>query len=184
VFAVNGSPPELRQVCWLVPDLDAAIERWVETTGAGPFYVMRHVELENVTHRGQPSSYDHSAAIGQWGPIQIELQQKHCDTPSITSEMFAPGETGIHHYNWWVADVDAEIQRMEALGFETVFTTGIGTTMYTAWFDARPLFGALIEIYADSPFVREVGRIIQDASTDWDGVDPVRPFAGLVEAMS
>ena len=31
------------QLCWVVPDLDAAIARWLATTGAGPFFVFEDV---------------------------------------------------------------------------------------------------------------------------------------------
>ena len=169
------------QMCWLVDDVDAAVERWVRTVGAGPWYVGRHFPLENVTYRGGPTTYDHSAALGQFGPLQIELHQKHCSVPSITEELFGPGEYGLHHICWLVEDVDEEIERMQALGCPTVFTTSAGTALYTAWFDARSLFGSLVEVYQANPFVLESKRFIREVSEGWDGSRPSRPFEELME---
>jgi hypothetical protein len=177
----HTSVPEnsVRQICFLVDDLDMAMEEWTRIRGAGPFFQMRHVPLGGVTYRGRPSTYDHSAALGQWGVIQIELHQKHCSTPSITEEAFPNGATGVHHMTYGVDDVDAEIARMEALGFPTVFTCSKGTQMYTAWFDTRKLQGCLTEVYRKSPFIEESYRRIRDAARDWSGEYPVRSLATL-----
>ncbi len=169
------------QICWAVEDVDIAVRRWVEIMGAGPFFVMRHIPLVNVTYCGIPGTYDHSAALGQCGNVQIELHQQHCDSPSAAKELFAPGEYGILHMTWCVNDVDLEIQRMKYLGFPMIFTCGSGTDLYTAWFDTRSLFGTYIEVYQDNPFISQSYDAVRKASIGWNGDNALRPMELLSE---
>ena len=62
------------QMCWVVPDLDAAIGHWLRTTGAGPFFVFDDLHFDDGVYRGAPSDVQPCrAAIGQHGDMQIEL---------------------------------------------------------------------------------------------------------------
>ncbi|MEO6716059.1 MAG: VOC family protein, partial [Novosphingobium sp.] len=62
------------QMCWVVPDLDAAIAQWLRQTGAGPFFVFEDVHFTDSHYRGAPADIPpHRAAIGQHGDMQIEL---------------------------------------------------------------------------------------------------------------
>ena len=63
------------QVCWYVNDIEAAMRRWIEQHGVGPFFVHRHMALEDVIYRGRPTEVDFDLAIAQSGGIQLELIQ-------------------------------------------------------------------------------------------------------------
>ena len=71
------------QNAYYVPDLDEGIVRVHALWGLGPFFVRRHIELENVTYRGSPSELDISAAYTQSGDLMIELVTQHNGAPSI-----------------------------------------------------------------------------------------------------
>jgi hypothetical protein len=174
---------QIVQICWAVDDVDTAVDRWVKMMGAGPFFVMRHIPLVNVTYRGIPGTYDHSAALGQWGTVQIELHQQHCDSPSAARDLFAPGKSGILHMTWLVKDVDVEIRRMEELGFQTIFMCGSGTDLYTAWFDTRSVLGTYIEVYQGNPAIRQSYNAIRRASMGWNGENALRPMESLSEFL-
>ena len=64
------------QAAYLVADAEAAARRWAREFGAGPFFLLQHIPLENVFHRGAPATLDHTAAFGQLGSIMIELIQQ------------------------------------------------------------------------------------------------------------
>lgn len=184
VAAVAITQNPIVQLCFLVDDLDEAIERWVDVIGAGPFFVMRHIPLEHVTYRGEPSTYDHSAALGQWGSMQVELHQQHCETPSAAKELFGPGETGLLQVSWLVDDVDAEIERMEGLGYPTVFTCDAeGGSLQTAWFDTRELLGTYVEVYTKS-FAVPAYAAIARAAEGWDGERPLRPIEEMAQFLA
>jgi methylmalonyl-CoA/ethylmalonyl-CoA epimerase len=60
------------QFAWVVPDLEAAIDRWVKSTGAGPFFLFEDVHFTDSNYRGIPMDVaPHRAAIGQHGDMQI-----------------------------------------------------------------------------------------------------------------
>ena len=72
----------LHHVCYVVDDIPAAVDRWVEATGAGPFFHLGdHVTFEETLLEGEPCVFDHGSAIGRWGPIFLELMQLHEVTP-------------------------------------------------------------------------------------------------------
>lgn len=166
------------QVCWVVPDLRRAALQWAEALGAGPFFEASHIQLDDLTYRGAPARLDQSSALGQWGTLQVELFQQHCDNPSGAREMFAPGQSGIHHLTWFAPDIEAEIARLNQLGMATVMTCRLRAAggMRLAWLDARHLLGTMVEVYEESDLQRRFYRRVARAAEGWDGRDPLRPL--------
>jgi hypothetical protein len=161
-----------------VDDIESAVDRWVRTTGAGPFHLAAHIEFADLTYRGRPATLDQSSALGQWGSVQVELFQQHCDSPSGAAEMAAAGQQGLQHVTWYATDLDAEGERLRGLGFDEVMTASLPVMggMRIAWYDARPLLGCMVEVYEDSPLMRRLYRRIAEAAADWDGSAPLRPL--------
>jgi hypothetical protein len=176
IEAVAAHP--IVQMCWVVDDMEAAALRWLETVGAGPFFLVPHIQLDHLTYRGKPATLDQSSAIGQWGTLQVELFQQHCASPSGAREMYAPGETGLQHLTWFADDLDAETRRLEEMGFDTVMTCRLPAVggMRLAWFDARKLLGAMVEVYEESELMRGLYRRVAKAAEGWRGENPIRAF--------
>jgi hypothetical protein len=176
VRAAIGRP--IIQMCWAVDDIPAAVGTWVNAVGAGPFYLAAHIEFADVTYRGAPAALDQSSALGQWGSIQLELLQQHCDNPSGVLEMRAAGQTGLQHVTWFADDLEREGQRLRRRGFDEVMTASLPVMrgMRIAWFDTRPLLGCMAEVYEDSTLMRRFDRRIADAATGWHGSEPLRPL--------
>jgi hypothetical protein len=163
------------QMCWVVDDMDAAALQWVNMMGAAlssyPTY-----QLDELTYRGKPGQLDQSSAVGQWGAVQVELFQQHCNNPSGAREMYAPGQTGIQHLTWFAPDIEAETQRLNALGFETVMTCRLPAIggMRLAWYDTRKVLGAMVEVYEDCDLMRKFYQRVAKAAEGWTGENPVR----------
>jgi catechol 2,3-dioxygenase-like lactoylglutathione lyase family enzyme len=175
------SPYPVVQLCFLVDDVDAAVARWVSVMGAGPFFVMRHIPLQRVTFRGQPITYDHTAGLGQWGDMQVELHHQHCDSPSPAKELFASGQNGLLQVSWLVDDIDAEVQRMDALGFPVAFTTeNEGGSLPAVWFDTVAFLGTFVEVYQAS-VARPAYDAIKRAAHGWNGERPLRTIDEIAE---
>jgi hypothetical protein len=170
------TPHPIVQMCWVVDDMEAAALQWVKTTGAGPFFLIPHIRLDELTYRGKPAALDQSSAVGQWGSIQVELFQQHCDNPSGAREMFAPGQTGVQHLTWFADDMDAETRRLNALGFATVMTCRLPAIggMRLAWFDTRAVLGAMAEVYEESALMRRFYQRVARAAEGWNGEEPIR----------
>ena len=99
-------------------DVAAAAARHAARFGSGPFFVNEHIALASVEHRGAPATFDHSSAYGQWGPVQVELVHVHVAEPAALADVVL--SSGVHHVAWFVADVEAERSRLEALGWPEV----------------------------------------------------------------
>jgi hypothetical protein len=166
----------LVQVCYTVPDTRAAALEWVERTGAGPFFCMDHFSIDVATHRGEPAVWDHSAAFGQWGDIQLELIAQHRAEPATMAEALNFGEYKLQHLTWFTDDVGAESARLEAMGWPRVIDARLASGTHFAFHDARDPLGHLIEIYSPTPQVRAHYQAVAAAAVNWDGTDPVRDF--------
>lgn len=163
----------VQQYAYVVNDVEEAARNWVDTIGAGPFFVSPHHKSENVTYRGAPCDADLSYAFGQAGPAHIQLIQQHCDTPSAYREMFKPGEQGFHHFAIIVPDFDGEKARFEAKGCESVME--LVSAARVAYMDTRPLLGCFVELYEDNAPIHQTFQSWKDIHESWDGTtDPLR----------
>jgi hypothetical protein len=164
------------QNCFIVDDIDAAINRWVKDIGAGPFFVRRHMTDLAFKYRGEPSSGDFSLALGQAGPVQIELMQIHSDRPNIYTDLFPkPVRNGFHHVAMFALDFDGALKAYRDKGVEIAMEGAFGATRF-AFADVSRDFGFMIELYQDTADMRGLYKMIADAAIGWDGTDPVRPL--------
>lgn len=173
---------EYSQIAWVVDDLDAAVRHWQQTAGLGPFFMGSHVGglFGDPQHRGRPTAVDISCAIAQAGPVQIELIKQHDDAPSPYRDVFAAGESGMHHICGLVDDVAAECRRYESLGFGIVFTATVGGQTPVAYVDTRPMIGCMTELMGRQGLVAQMFAAVAKTAADWDGTDPIRDLATLM----
>lgn len=73
---------EIRQLAFVVRDIDEAMKYWAQVLGVGPFFIKRKIEFSNYIYRGKPSiSPQISIALANSGYVQIELIEQHDSTP-------------------------------------------------------------------------------------------------------
>lgn len=156
------------QIAYAVDDVIAAAQQW-SIRGAGPFFVREHIDVHNVRVRGEPATFDHSSAYGQWGAVMVELIHQH-DAGADP----VVGRTGIHHMAFFVERFGGAADVLRADGYDEVLYAETSTGMPFAFHDARSDRGHLIEIYERTGPLDRFYRMVRDASIDWDGGDPVR----------
>ena len=49
---------DVMQLAYVPADFDGALKFWIETMGAGPFFALDHVQLEDVKYLGIPANID------------------------------------------------------------------------------------------------------------------------------
>ncbi|MBM4763368.1 VOC family protein [Bacillus sp. B15-48] len=176
----NGS---IQQLCYTVNNLDEAANQWAAAFGAGPFFERLHRPVGDLTYKGETATLDHSHALGQWGPIQIELWLQHCDSPAGLKEMstIEKGFGQLQHICYTAGDFDKELERMEALGFPAVWRCTALNGMRVAMFDTRKLTGAMTEVYEESEAVKHLYARVAKAAEGWDGSRPYRKEEELPE---
>jgi hypothetical protein len=157
------------QHAYHVADLDEAIRRWHRAFGLGPFFVRRHIALEDVRYRGRASTLDISAAYVQAGPVQVELVTQHDDVPSAFRDVFAPGEEGLHHVAVLPDSYEQAIAHWASLGCEIATELRTASGRGAAYVDARAITGHMVEVYRPSEQLAALYRTVADAAARWDG---------------
>lgn len=162
------------QLCWVVPDLEAAIDRWVTQAGAGPFFVFEDVHFENGVYRGTPSDVaPHRAAIGQHGDMQIELICPTENVAGIWSDVVPHGGFGFHHTGLYCEDYEAEKAALLGTGAALAFE-GLMMGAKTCYIDTVGTLGFMTELITANPVAAQVFGMFRDAAQGWDGSDPIR----------
>lgn len=159
------------QNAYYVADLDLAITRFHNLWDLGPFFVRRHIGLENVLYRGEPAALDISAAYTQAGNIMIELVTQHNDAPSIFRDRFAAHESGFHHVALDFGDHDSQVESFNSRGFESVTSFKTNEGRGATYLDTFELLGHATEIYIVNDSLRALYAKVRDAASTWDGKD-------------
>jgi len=147
---------------------------WTQTIGAGPFFSLEHVKLQQTRYRGQPVEIDFSMMLGYWGDMQIELIRQHNDAPSPYKTWRDEGREGLHHVCILVDDMPLAREVCAKAGMGTALEAivpGGGEVIYV---DSTGGPASLIEMLKPGPGMREFFKMMREAHRSWDGSDPVR----------
>jgi hypothetical protein len=170
----------IRQMAYLVRDIDQAMRHWIDIMGVGPFFYIENHAAPHSTYRGQPSSMRLSIAFAQCGAMQIELIQPLNDAPSLLTEFLKSGREGLQHVAFWTMNFAADITRYQSLGYEVVQTGGMsGPNNGNVFFagNGYPAVAHAIEISDISGTKGALFRHIAEAAQDWDGREPIRKLS-------
>ena len=173
-----GQPMEgVAQTAFIVPDLQEAMARWVRDMRAGPFFVLPHLLAPGQVYRGQESRADVTLAMGFAGHMLIELIQPLDDHPSVYKETIELRGYGFHHLGIACVDVDASAAQYRERGYEEAYRAAVPTGGEVVYMDdgTGPRAGFL-ELLPVTPAMDKTFTRFWEASRDWDGSDPVRPF--------
>lgn len=170
-------------VAFVVPDIDAAIERLLQS-GIGPVFTMRRIRVP-ARYRGARSDPLFSAAFAYSGGLQIELLCQHDETPSAYLEYIQrnPGG-GMHHSAHFCDGFDAVLAEAADRGqtFDIVqeFIDPMSGDAYEIYVEPRgqsdPLLAQLMIKGPMEPFFAEMERV----AATWDGSEPERNALALI----
>jgi hypothetical protein len=165
------------QTAFIVPDLVAAIHHWTTAMRAGPFFVLPHLLTPGQTYRGAQSTADVTLAMGFAGHMLIELIQPLDDNPSVDRETIERRGYGYHHMGIACADVEADVAAYAAQGWNEAYRAVVPTGGEVVYLDnGHGADTGFIELLPVTPGMDETFTRFWNASRDWDGSDPVRPF--------
>lgn len=161
------------QLGHVVDDIIGAAGRWSEVFGIGPFHVLPVAEQQLTDTAGDVRALQLQVAVAQAGPVQIELIQQHCETPSIYREWSRGGTSAFHQVATVTSNYDAKKAHLEAHGHRTV-AESLGGRFRVAYVDTVESFGFYTEIVEETPVFLAQLQAISDTCANWDGTDPVR----------
>ena len=169
----------IRQLGYVVPDIEAAMAYWSGTLGVGPFFYNPRVPIVNYRYRGEAYEPHNSVALANSGAVQVELIQTRNDVPSMYRDFLQAGHTGLQHVAMWTDTYDEDLANLQARGIQPVMQGEVGERGRFVYFDTEYHPGAVVELSEVAGPKGEMFRIIREASENWDGRDPVRPFPDL-----
>ncbi len=167
---------EPHHCAYLVEDIRATVDRLVDELGAGPFFLVENVPLENVLSRGEPAEFAHHSAFGSCGDAAIELVEAVSLKPERVEERFSGPRPRVHHVAYAVPSTEvADLRRsLDERGLPQYLSSQLGE-VDTTLHDASSSLGHDIEIHVDSEGLRGFFEMVRDAARGWDGSEPLRP---------
>ncbi len=163
----------VRQLAYVIKDMDAALKYWVDVLKVGPFFLFEHCPLENQVYRGNPSNVDVAIALGNSGDLQIELIFQHNDEPSVYKEFLDAGRVGAHHFGLMPEDYKATCAQYKELGYEAAFECTVGGAELV-YFDTVQTIGHFTELWDNVDVFKKMFMQVENAAKEWDGKNPVR----------
>ena len=160
---------------YVVRDIRAAMDHWVNVMGVGPWFYVPLVKTDYFRHRGVASDMRMSVALANSGDLQIELIQQRNDAPSLYKEFLDAGHEGLQHMAYWTRDYQGVYDKALSLGYTVGHEGQIGGEQGRfAYFDTQAHPGTVVELSDISGSKGKFFDHIRRAAEGWDGSDPIR----------
>lgn len=164
----------IRQIGYVVDDLDVALANWVEL-GVGPWFVLRRI-AQRADHRGELRDVTISIALANSADLQLELIQQHGETPSVYTEFLADHGPGFHQLAYWPTDYDAAMRAVNDAGWPVVWCSAEEGGVRYAYVEPPAGVATVVEIMEFTEVTEGLAKFVRDAADDWDGSEPIRPL--------
>ncbi len=165
----------LRQIGYVVPDIQMAMRHWIEVCGIGPWFYVDRMPVTKFIYAGQ--RYDDiqvSLALANSGDMQVELIQQRSDHPSTYRDFLAANPSGgLQHWSSWPENYDELYRQAVAKGY-TIGHEGDGPRGRFVYFREEGHPGTVIEMSEATPDRRRIFDAVREAAVGWQGEDPVR----------
>jgi hypothetical protein len=166
---------EAHHYAYVVEDIEATVNRLVDQLGAGPFFLVESVPLENVLSRAEPAEFVHNSAFGRCGDGAIELIEAVSVAPERVKKAFSAPRPRIHHVAYAVpptavADLRSSLDERGLSQYLSSQLGGVDTTLH----DASAALGHDIEIHVDSEGLRDFFEMVRHGAEGWDVAEPLR----------
>ena len=172
---------EPHHCAYVVEDIERTVRRLVDQLGAGPFFLIQKVPVENVRSRGEPAEFVHNSAFGYCGAGAIELMEVLSLAPERVQKGFSGPRPRVHHIGYVlppteVADVRSSLDDRGLTEYLSSQLAGgaVDSTLH----DASGTLGHDLEIHVDGEGLRQFFGIVRAAAEGWDGSDPLRAAPG------
>jgi methylmalonyl-CoA/ethylmalonyl-CoA epimerase len=167
---------EPHHYAYVVEDIEVTVRRLVDQLGAGPFFLIENVPLENVLSRGEPAEFIHNSAFGYCGSGAIELIEAVSLAPERVEKGFSGPRPRIQHVGYVVPPTEVADLRssLDERGLTQYLSSQLGE-VETTLHDASATLGHDIEIHVENQGLHDFFSMVRGGAEDWDGSEPLRP---------
>ncbi|MBC9249598.1 glyoxalase [Pseudomonas alcaligenes] len=160
---------------YVVRDIHAAMEHWINVLGVGPWFYVERVKTDYFRYRGEDSPLEMSVAIANSGDLQIELIQQHNDAPSMYKDFLDSGREGLQHVAYWTKDYQTIYDNALALGLKVGHEGQIGGDKGRfSYFETELHPGSVVELSDISGPKGMFFEFVRKSAQNWDGSNPIR----------
>ena len=140
----------IAQIALVVKDLDAAVRAWSDRFGVGPwhFYTYGKPLVKRMTRHGKPCEYRMRVALGNVGPMRIELIEP-LEGDTVYAEFVRKHGYGVHHFGVLTESMAESLAKAKQAGLEmTQDGAGFGPDGdgHYAYLDTEDLLGTTVEL--------------------------------------
>jgi len=138
------------QVAVVVEDVDRAVQDWWQHLGIGPWRIFTYgpAQLTDQTYRGEPATWTVRAALAMSGDVMMELVES-VEGPDIWQEQLAERGSSLHHFAFYVTDMDVAVAEMLSRGWTIVQSArayGRSRDGHLAYFEHATISGIFVEV--------------------------------------
>lgn len=173
----------IRQLGYVVENLDHAVQAWSATLGIGPWTIIRNIPLHSI-YCGRSSRPLIDIALGYRGEMQIELIKQNNHAPSPYRPFIERGQYGLHHTAYVSEQIDEDVQQLQQAGLALVCDINMPTGGRYVYFQS-PVPGerTFIELLEATPAMQQMFEQGIAAAAAWDGRTPpaVIDFASMAQ---
>ena len=172
----GGEVGTICQMAYVVEDIHAAIDWWIEKAGVGPWFLLPSFGGEGHVFRGAPCTSHVAIAMSFAGSMNIELLQPLDNEPSVYKETIDRVGYGFHHFGIACEEIEAEVERRVARGEVLAHRAPVPTGGKVAYFEGGVGAPGFVELIPATPGMDEGFTRFWEQTRDWDGKDPIRSF--------
>ncbi len=162
----------IRQIAWVVKDLEESVANWMRVSGLGPWTMFRNVAMAG-TLDGQAARVRMHVALGYQGDMEIELIEDLGAGASPYRTAAGEPLVGMHHVAWFSDDVAADVSRGTARGMQVRFAAANEVTRVAYLSDPREP-KLLFEFIEMNAAMRAGFDARLAASRAWRGDNPIQ----------
>lgn len=174
---------QIMQHGYIVGDVETAAVEWARRVGAGPFYVLDHIAMDQYYFRGVRTDVELRLAFGYWGSLQIELIQPLGHSDTLYSRALRSTAGQLNHCATVVADIDGLLARRQ-LQNRVVQAGKMPTGLKFVYLEEYLPGGQHLELIEAQESTVMAFAAMEAASRRWDGKTPVRPMAQLQQDLA
>ena len=173
---------QIRQMGYVVQDIEVAMRHWTQALRIGPFYYMDHAPIHDLVYRGAESAVEASIALSYSGNMQIALIQQHNTAPSSFLDCLEAGRN-LHHVGFFSHNFDRDLYRAGEAGLDVLQTAVIGREDGKfAILSAEEPVRTRPALIAVNESNLDLFHMVETEARHWDGSGPIRRFENAISS--